>query len=203
VGLAVRKTPVLIKFKFSSPPDVISTIRVAVCLLTPLVIGCSSEPNHRYYYKNNVKLTAILADGKAIYQNLLIGNPDRPFDLNPDQLPDIVVELAEGNAVPVSRLSVSQLEKTSSQVKHLDDVGYDTGWPNGSRRLTIGTRLFAIVHGDRILQLYANTVGLRGKERPPRFGSKDGDTLYAMPFGHAQVVELFGEPDKMHDMWHK
>lgn len=171
--------------------------------LVSLAILSGCGPNHRYYSKQNIELSAVFKHGEAIYRNVQIGTQTRPFDQNLDAYGDVFVELVEGDVVPLSALTVAKLEEASSKTKNLDDVGYDTGWPKGSRRITVGTRLFAIVNAGRILQLDANTVGLRTGERAPRFGRKDSDASYAMPFNHQQVLKLFGEPDKLNDVWHK
>lgn len=169
------------------------------CILA--VTGCG--PNYRLFSKGNIELSARFRQGEPVYRNLDIGTPARPFDENVDALGDIIVELPNGKTIALSDLTVAIVEKTANRIKSLDDVGYDTGWPSGSKDYTIGTRLFIIVNGERILQLSANTVGLTPNEKPPRFGRKKSKTLYAMPFNHEQVLEIFGEPEKVKDEWRK
>ena len=165
-----------------------------------IVTGCG--PNHRYYSKQNIKLSAGLRHGQASYYDLQIGTPTQPFDQNLDAYGDVVVELSENDVVALADLTVADLLKASTKTTNLDEVGYDTGWPKGSQRITVGRRIFAVVNQDRILGLDANSVGLRQGERAPRFGRKGSVDLYAMPLNQEQVLEIFGEPDKQNDVLH-
>lgn len=166
-----------------------------------VLAGCGS--NHRYYVKQNIELTARLRHGEASYVDVHIGTPAQPFDQNLNTYGDVVVELSKNDVARLADLTVANLLKASTSTKNLDKVGYDTGWPKGSQRITIGTRIFAVVNKDRILALSANSVGLREGEPGARFGRKGLDDLYSMPLSQEQVEAIFGKPDKQNDVFHQ
>ena len=151
-----------------------------ICLSIVIIAGCG--PNYREYWRGNVMLTAVINRDEVTYRNVFIGTPDEPFDEHLDRYKNIVVELSDGEFVALSDLNVNNLEGLASKVRNLDDLGYNTPWPKATKKLTVNSRLFFTVNRDQILEFYASSVGFQEGERAPRFGKKDSNKLYSMPF---------------------
>ncbi len=166
-----------------------------------MILGCS--PNSRYYEKGNIRLSADLSGQVATYRSLQIGTPEQPFDKNIGLYEDVVIEIVEGKPISLKEITIKYLEEHKSKVTDLDKLGYDSTWPIGSKTITVGTRIFFTVKGNRILYLYLNSVGLRPDERPPRLGLRNHDELVTMPLNQQNVDDLFGKSDNVNDVWHK
>ena len=177
------------------------TIFVVLMLASACATGCG--PNHSYITKENVELSGQFRRGEATYASLLIGTPTWPFDKNLALYGDLTVALSQDNEVTLSELNVAALKQQAINIKRLDDVGYTTPWPKGSEKIKVRERLYFIVQDGRILHLYANTVGSRPGEEPPTFGHRTVEKLYPMPFVYQDVLDLFGEPDEVRDVWHQ
>jgi len=177
-----------------------TVIQFTIVIGFVVTIGCG--PNHRYFYCGNVKLAAQLKNGDAKYESIEIGTPTSPFDDRITEYGNVKVEITKGDLVPLKDLTVEALENASLATKSLDSVGYGTGWPKGSKRLTLGSHLFAIVNDNRILKLYAYSDGLDKNANQPRFGKVGLERLIAMPLNQDDAVYLFGTPEKLDDIRH-
>lgn len=178
---------------------------LTTAVLAHFAFGClGCGPNHSYFRKGNVQLSGQIRSGQIEYTHLRVGTPQSP--LSDGFL--LFIRLPDGNVVSTRRLTEADIRPLAHRV---GEAEYLKEWPDGSERLYVGAYSFVACEG-KILNITASTVTLKSsikagaikgtyEENVPQIGI-DPLNLFKMPFSRTDAVNLFGEPDKIDDIWH-
>lgn len=137
------------------------------------------------------------------YSHLIVGAPGRPYK----GVPPILVRLTDGTIINLAEISMDSLKKKATSVEDVSGhycseissgnlIGTDERWPNGTWRLYFGFWVF-FVQGEDILSFFGTDWG--EDWRMSAIGIPKENKLYDFPLSQAQVIHIFGSPDKIRE----
>lgn len=179
-------------------------LRIALLSACLVMVSCR---NVRQYDKGNIRLLTRYWR-KNQYAQLLIGTPTKPYR----QIPPILIRMSDGTIINTGTAEQTLIESKCRGSSDWSGVPFTEGfgvppidssasWPNGTTRFQDLFRIFFVNRG-KIISLTLEWQPGQGPDKP-EIGDPRTGRMYLFPLTQAQVIALFGPPDKFTEYMQK
>lgn len=153
--------------------------------------------NTRKFQKGS--FTAIARTPKEVYTSFLIGVPQKPYQGSEQ----IFLTLPDGEILNISDPKAGEIIKKKSQIKtapskvfnYADSKFYE--WKEGATEIQIPP-FFFIVDRQRVIGVRCYYSSSKKSFVAPAIGTR-ADNMYPIPLKYNDLIDIFGEPDKIVD----
>ena len=154
------------------------------------------HPNTRFFIKDNINLWGRIKSAHAVHYDIIeMGTRESPFFKNP---PSVCVIL-NGERYPCNTITLKTLESLEGfQVR--DE--FDRSWQRAVKVYArSGCTFWVITNSIVYFKLWCDIDFSTQKEILPKIGVEDCSHMFSLPLSDEEAEKLFGEPDKIQDVF--